>query len=112
MRHCAACARELEDDFRFCPGCGAPQRRKVVEYFRGDRRLGDGWLRVSGYLTEPRHVRFSVWRDDRAEAVISLAPDEAERLGRFLGRAAAGARPPDRVVARAARALREAVLRS
>jgi len=84
MRRCARCSHELADDFRFCPHCGAAQRIKVVEYFRGHPHIDDGGLRISAYLTEPRHVRMSVWRDSRAEAAISLDPDEAHRLGRFL----------------------------
>jgi hypothetical protein len=60
------------------------QRSKVVEYFRGHSDIDDGWLRVSAYLTAPRHLRLSVWRNDEAEAAISLDPDEAHRLGRFL----------------------------
>jgi len=55
-----------------------------VEYFRGHPGIDDGDLRASVYLTEPRHVRLSVWRDARAEAAMSLDPDEAHRLGRFL----------------------------
>lgn len=84
MRACAQCSRELADDFRFCPHCGAAQRSKVVEYFRGDAEIDDGWLRISAYLTQPRHVRMSVWREDEAKAALSLDPAEANRLGRFL----------------------------
>ena len=84
MRTCAHCSSELAEDFRFCPQCGAAQRSKIVEYFRGHPDVDDGGLRVTAYLTSPRHVRMSIWRDERAEAVISLDPDEAHRLGRFL----------------------------
>lgn len=84
MRSCAKCSHEVADDFRFCPYCGAAQRSKVVEYFRGHRGVDGGDLRVSVYLTEPQHVRLSVWRDERAEAAMSLRPDEAHRLGEFL----------------------------
>ena len=84
MRTCVQCSRELAEEFRFCPHCGAAQRRKIVEYFRGHPEVGDGGLRVSAYLTSPRHLRFSVWRDESAESAISLDPDEAHRLGRFL----------------------------
>lgn len=84
MQLCAACGRTVEPEFRFCPGCGAALRRKIVEYFAGAKELGDGWLRVSYYLTQPQHVRFSFWRRDRAEAVTSLHPQEAERLADFL----------------------------
>ena len=84
MRRCAGCAGEIRDEFRFCPHCGTPLRTKIVEYFSGHPEVGDGGLRVSRYLTQPRHVRFSIWRSERAEAAISLDPEETERLGRFL----------------------------
>jgi Ser/Thr protein kinase RdoA (MazF antagonist) len=110
VRGCVECGRELEDDFRFCPGCGAAQRRKLVEYFRGDRRLDDGWLRASAYLVEPRHVRLSIWRNDRAEAVLSLDPAEAERLRRFLRESTSPPRPEEAArLTRVARVLRDAL---
>ena len=73
--------------------------------------MDDGWLRVSAYLTSPRHLRVSIWRDERAQAVVSLDPDEAHRLGHFLlsitpRREAAALR---RSLRRGAHALREAV---
>ena len=64
VRTCACCGRQVEDDFRFCPGCGTAQRVKVVEYFQGAKELDDGWLRVSVYLTSPQHIRFSIWKRD------------------------------------------------
>ncbi len=91
-RTCACCGKRVEDDFRFCPGCGTPQRTKVVEYFRGTKALDDGWLRVSVYLAHPQHVRFSIWKRDRAEAAMSLEPDQAERLAQFLSGMAPHAR--------------------
>jgi hypothetical protein len=84
MRNCRACGGAVRDDFRFCPHCGKSQRTKVVEYFRGHPDVGDGGLRVSVYLTEPRHARLSVWRGESAQAAISLDPEESGRLGRFL----------------------------
>ncbi len=57
---------------------------KIVEYFRGHPEVGDGGLRVSVYLTEPRHARLSVWRGEEAQAAISLDPRETGRLARFL----------------------------
>ena len=84
MRSCRACGRAVEDEFRFCPHCGKPQRTKVVEYFRGHPDVDDGGLRVSVYLTEPQHARLSVWRGDEAKAAISLDPHESTRLARFL----------------------------
>ena len=74
----------MEDEFRFCPHCGKAQRTKIVEYFQGHPDVGDGGLRVSVYLTEPKHARLSVWRGEEAQAAISLDPDESGRLGRFL----------------------------
>lgn len=95
MAECPSCATQVQHEFRFCPGCGRALRSKVVEYFRGDSRLDDGDLRVSVYLAEPQHVRLSVWRDDVAEAALSLDPVEAGRLATFL---TAVARPRRSVV--------------
>jgi zinc-ribbon domain len=89
MASCSSCGTRIEAEFRFCPGCGRVLRTKIVEYFRGDRRLDDGDLRVSVYLSEPRHVRFSVWRDETAQAAMSLDPAEAERLAAYLAAVAA-----------------------
>lgn len=84
MRRCSRCGGDVQDEFRFCPECGKAQRTKFVEYFRGHPDVGDGGLRVSVYLTEPRHARLSVWRGDEAQAAISLDPHESGRLARFL----------------------------
>jgi hypothetical protein len=84
MRRCKGCGEGVQDEFRFCPHCGKSQRTKIVEYFRGHPDVGDGGLRVSVYLTEPKHARLSVWRGDEAQAAISLDPDETSRLARFL----------------------------
>ena len=111
MSKCFQCSRELADEFRFCPCCGTSQRSKIVEYFHGHPGIDDGGLQVSAYLTSPRHLRFSIWRDQRAEAAISLDPDQAHRLGRFL-LATVPTRDPSRVaesLRRSAQALREAV---
>ena len=84
MRACGGCGGELEAAYRFCPWCAAPQRRKLVEFFRAHPRDAGKALRVSRYLTEEPHVRFSVWSADGvAEAAISLEEDEAERLAAF-----------------------------
>jgi hypothetical protein len=86
MRVCADCGEELEASYRFCPWCAAPQRRKLVEFFRPHPRDEGMALRVSRYLTEDPHVRFSVWNADGvAEAAMSLEEEEAERLAAFLG---------------------------
>ena len=84
MRTCNECGRGVEDEFRYCPGCGTALRSKVVEFFRGEDDLGDGGLRVSVYLTRPQHVRFSIWKGDAAQAALSLSPAEAQRLVSFL----------------------------
>jgi hypothetical protein len=85
VRVCAECGGELAASFRFCPWCSAPQRRKLVEFFRPHPRDQGKALRVSRYLTEEPHVRFSVWnREGVAEGAVSLEEDEAERLGLFL----------------------------
>jgi hypothetical protein len=88
MRRCNACGGAVQDEFRFCPHCGKAQRTKIVEYFQGHPDVGDGGLRASLYLTEPRHVRLSVWRGEEAQAAISLDPSESSRLARFLETAA------------------------
>ena len=89
MGECAACGGRVEESFRFCPWCAAPQRLKLVEFFRGfaitERDRGKA-LRVSRYLGGPkRHVRFSVWSGEGvAEAAVSLDEKETRRLRRFL----------------------------
>jgi hypothetical protein len=86
---CVQCGRDVDAAFRFCPWCGAVQRRKLVEFFAGHAEFSAGrTLRVSRYLRtrdqEP-HVRFSVWDETgEARAVVSLDEDEAERLSAFL----------------------------
>jgi hypothetical protein len=101
MKTCASCGAGVEERFRFCPWCAAPQRLKLVEFFRPHRLDFGKALRVSRYLDAPGrgHVRFSVWTelDDRAraEAAVSLDEDEALRLARFV--AADVSRPPSRL---------------
>jgi hypothetical protein len=86
MRCCSECGGELEAAYRFCPWCAAPQRRKLVEFFPAHPRDLGKALRVSRYLTEEPHVRFSVWNAEGvAEAAVSLDEAEAERLAGFLG---------------------------
>jgi len=85
MRVCGECGGELEAAYSFCPWCAAPQRRKLVEFFPAHPRDHGKALRVSRYLTEEPHVRFSVWdADGVAEAAVSLDEAEAERLAGFL----------------------------
>jgi len=85
VRVCAECGGELAASFRFCPWCAVPQRRKLVEFFRAHPRDEGKALRVSRYLTEEPHVRFSVWNAEGiAESAVSLDEDEATRLVDFL----------------------------
>ena len=91
MAECTGCGGRVEESFRFCPWCAAPQRLKLVEFFPGhpvsDRDRGKA-LRVSRYLgpqREERHVRFSVWSEEGvAESAVSLDESEAARLELFL----------------------------
>jgi hypothetical protein len=99
MHECARCGGSVGDAFRYCPWCAAPQRLKLVEFFRGRPGEEDKALRVSRYLhdeLEERHVRFSIWNDARVEGAVSLDDDEAERLGQLLLESA----PPQRNVLR------------
>jgi len=92
VHNCTRCGGSLGDAFRYCPWCAAPQRLKLVEFFRARHREEPGKaLRVSRYLhddLDERHVRFSVWsasvENARVEAAVSLDDAEAERLGQFL----------------------------
>ena len=87
MNRCRQCSGTVEAAHRFCPWCAAPQRRKLVEFFRPHPRDADKALRVSRYLTDDPHVRFSVWDDDGvATAAISLEESEAQRLASFIAR--------------------------
>ena len=96
MARCRRCGGTVEDPFRFCPWCAAPQRRKLVEFFRPHPRDAGRALRVSRYQGDESHVRFSVWDDGVAQAAVSLEDDEACRLAAFLaattGTAAGGRR--------------------
>src|SRR3954454_5072411 len=85
MARCRQCGVTVEDVFRFCPWCAAPQRSKLVEFFRAHPRDDGKALRVSRYLTDDPHVRFSVWSvEGVAEAAVSLDEDEADRLSLCL----------------------------
>ena len=97
MRICAHCDGPVEPRFRFCPWCSAPQRLKIVDFFRPHPSIEQDRgkaLRVSRYFGESegeRHVRFSVWDERgayvRAEAAVSLDEAEAARLAHFLAEA-------------------------
>jgi hypothetical protein len=85
MARCVRCGGELEERFRFCPWCAAPQRRKIVEFFSPHHRDAGKALRVTRYFSEDPHVRFSVWNESGvAEAAVSLDEQEAGRVARFL----------------------------
>jgi hypothetical protein len=91
MRDCPECGGPVEARFHYCPWCSAPQRRKLVEFFRPhdelERDQGRA-LRVSRYFGSTRaerHVRFSVWNETgSAEAAVSLGEDESRRLAKFI----------------------------
>jgi hypothetical protein len=79
--------------YRYCPWCAAPQRRKLVEFFRGADPGEGRALRVSRYLQE-RLVRFRVWDETgTVRAAVSLDEDEAARLAEFVRPPAPSARP-------------------
>jgi hypothetical protein len=84
MPACSACGTEIEARFRFCPWCGLAQRRKIVEFFRPHPNSAGRALRVTRYLADDPHVRFSVWEDGVARAAVSLTDQEAARLAEFL----------------------------
>ena len=91
MTYCSSCISPLDGRFRYCPWCGAVQRRKIVEFFHGRSVTEDEpprALRVSRYVEvepERRHVRFSVWNESGdVQAAVSLDDEEAERVAKFL----------------------------
>jgi len=90
VKTCRHCGNGVDDRFRYCPWCAAPQRRKLVEFFPPHPAVeadAQKALRVSRYFgdeTTVPQVRFSIWSVDSAEAVVSLAPDEASRVAAFL----------------------------
>ena len=85
MAQCARCGGELEERFRFCPWCAQPQRKKIVEFFSPHPRDAGKALRITRYLTEDPHIRFSVWNESGvAEGAVSLDEREAGRVARFL----------------------------
>jgi len=86
MASCRGCGGETAEEYRYCPWCAAPQRRKLVEFFAGVDADRGRALRVSRYLPE-RRVRFSVWDETgTARAAVSLEEDEAARLAEFVAR--------------------------
>jgi hypothetical protein len=86
VQACAQCGGGVEERFRFCPWCAAPLRCKLVEFFPAHPRDAGKALRVSRYLDEQPHVRFSVWDESgTVEGAVSVDEAQAERLARFLG---------------------------
>lgn len=84
MAQCQHCERDVAGEYRYCPWCAAPQRRKLVEFFRGADADARKALRVSRYLPEKR-VRVSVWDESgTARAAVTLDDDEAARLSTYL----------------------------
>ena len=84
MTQCRSCRQELASEFRYCPWCAAPLRRKLVEFFRGADADSRKALRVSRYLPEQR-VRFSVWDESgTARAAVTLDDEEAAKLAAYL----------------------------
>jgi hypothetical protein len=82
---CAQCGGAVEKRFRFCPWCAAPLRHKFVEFFRAHPRDAGKALRVSRYVNDDPHVRFSVWDETgRVESAVSVDEHEASRLAHFL----------------------------
>ena len=93
MPGCAGCGEELEARYRFCPWCGLAQRRKIVEFFWPHPISAGRALRVTRYLGDESHVRFSVWDDGVARAAVSIGDDEAARLEEFLAETKAAPKP-------------------
>lgn len=89
----------MEDRFRFCPRCAAPQRTKIVEFFAPHPAISadaSKGLRVSRYLgddDQPPQVRFSIWSGETAAAAISLTDEEATRLADFVAPLPAARKP-------------------
>jgi hypothetical protein len=90
VKTCRHCGNGVEDRFRYCPWCAAPQRRKLVEFFAPHPDVeadAAKALRVSRYFGDDEavpQVRFSIWNVDAAEAAVSLSPEEAARVAEFL----------------------------
>lgn len=85
VQACAQCGGGVEERFRFCPWCAVPLRRKLVEFFPAHPRDAGKALRVSRYLDEDPHVRFSVWDGTgTVEGAVSVDEAQAERLAQFL----------------------------
>jgi hypothetical protein len=85
VQACTQCGGGVEERFRFCPWCAAPLRRKLVEFFPAHPRDAGKALRVSRYVDEDPHVRFSVWDETgRVEGAVSVDELQASRVAHFL----------------------------
>lgn len=107
--YCPNCGLAQPDAHRFCISCGSRLPRellpargpKVTSLFPGipthRKDPPEPVLRVSRYLHDMelmtdegrvvvpgRHARFSIWIVDRPVCAMSLADDQAVRLGHFL----------------------------
>ena len=83
VQSCAQCGGSVERRFRYCPWCASPLRSKLVEFFPAHPRDAGKALRVSRYLDEDPHVRFSVWDETgRVEGAVSV--DELEARGELV----------------------------
>jgi len=77
----------MEQTFRYCPWCAAPQRLKITEFFHPHPAIADSdgrLLRISRYLGDregEQHVRLRVWQDlgsERTRTKAAISIDEAE----------------------------------
>ena len=74
MTACSGCGKDCEARYRFCPWCGAAQRRKLVEFFRphphdAGRMLQDTPARSLGMALRSDFSRVS----DRVAAEVCRA---------------------------------------
>ena len=84
VTECRQCGAGIGRGYRYCPWCAAPQRSKLVEFFRSADADEHRALRVSRYVPQER-VRFSVWDESgTARAAVTLDDDESARLSAFL----------------------------
>src|SRR4051794_35646227 len=90
MHACRQCDGDVEDRFRYCPWCAAPQRTKLVQWFgphpdvEADPAKALRVSRYPGDQVRPPQLRVSIWDGDTAAAALSLTEDEAARLAAFV----------------------------
>ena len=77
MATCAACEVDVEARFRFCPWCGAAQRRKVVEFFWPHAGHDDGVARAAVSLDEAEADRLAEFLERTACRLESESPTQA-----------------------------------